>query len=70
MSTVGGVRGPALGREWHIGKGVIGLLLSSSLAGMAIGAIALSPLADKPGRRAVVLGDRQGDLVAYGRLQQ
>ncbi|HVR90601.1 MAG TPA: MFS transporter [Novosphingobium sp.] len=47
---------PAIAREWGIGKGVIGLLLSSSLVGMAIGAIALSPLADKLGRRAVVLG--------------
>lgn len=47
---------PALAREWGIEKGVIGLLLSSSLVGMAIGAIALSPLADKLGRKAVVLG--------------
>ncbi|MGY4398965.1 MFS family permease [Sphingomonas sp. UYAg733] len=47
---------PVLARDWHIGKDVIGLLLSSSLVGMAIGAIALSPLADKLGRRAVVLG--------------
>ena len=47
---------PALLKEWEIGKSVIGLLLSSSLVGMAIGAIALSPLADKVGRRPVVLG--------------
>lgn len=47
---------PVLTKEWHIGKEVIGLLLSSSLAGMAIGAIFLSPLADRYGRRAVVLG--------------
>jgi len=47
---------PALALDWKIGKDVIGLLLASSLAGMAIGAIALSPLADKLGRRIVVLG--------------
>lgn len=47
--------GPVLARDWHIGKDVLGLLLSSSLAGMAIGAVALSPLADKLGRRAMVL---------------
>jgi MFS family permease len=47
---------PALAKEWGIGKGVTGLLLSSSLVGMAIGAIALSPLADRLGRRTVVLG--------------
>ena len=47
---------PALAREWGIGKGVVGLLLSSSLIGMAIGALALAPLADKLGRRVTVLG--------------
>ena len=47
---------PALAHEWGIGKAVIGLLLSSSLVGMAIGALSLAPLADKLGRRAVVLG--------------
>jgi MFS family permease len=47
---------PVLGHAWGIGKGVIGLLLSSSLVGMAIGAIGLSPLADRLGRRSVVLG--------------
>ena len=47
---------PALAGEWHLSKGVVGLLLSSSLVGMALGAVALSPLADRIGRRAVVLG--------------
>jgi MFS family permease len=47
---------PVLGRDWHIGKDVIGMLLASSLVGMAVGAIALSPIADRLGRRAVVLG--------------
>ncbi|MEY2926535.1 MAG: hypothetical protein RL367_1012 [Pseudomonadota bacterium] len=47
---------PVVALEWAISKSVTGLLLSSSLVGMAIGAIALSPLADRFGRRAVVLG--------------
>lgn len=47
---------PALAREWHVAKDVIGVLLASSLAGMAIGAIALSPAADIFGRKKVVLG--------------
>ncbi len=46
---------PVLQRDWHLAKDVIGLLLSCSLGGMAVGAIALSPLADKLGRRFVVL---------------
>ena len=41
---------PALGRDWHIGKDAIGLLLASGLAGMAIGAFGLSPLGDVYGR--------------------
>lgn len=47
---------PVLAVDWGIGKTLTGLLLSSSLVGMAIGAVGLSPLADKYGRRAVVLG--------------
>lgn len=46
---------PVLSREWGLGKDVIGLLLASSLAGMALGAITLSPFADRLGRRALVL---------------
>ena len=47
---------PVLAREWKIGKDVVGLLLSSSLVGMALGAIVLAPLADRIGRKATVLG--------------
>jgi len=47
---------PVLATEWGIDKSITGILLSSSLVGMAIGAITLSPLADKLGRRTVVLG--------------
>ncbi|QBM75148.1 MFS transporter [Sphingomonas sp. AAP5] len=47
---------PALGRDWHIGKDAIGLLLASGLAGMAIGAFGLSPLGDVYGRKPVILG--------------
>ncbi|MEG3126118.1 MFS transporter [Sphingomonas sp. GB1N7] len=46
---------PALAREWHLTKDVVGVLLASSLAGMAIGAIALSPAADHFGRKKVIL---------------
>src|SRR5260370_351122 len=46
---------PSVAREWHLAKDVIGVLLASSLVGMAIGAIALSPLADIFGRKNIVL---------------
>ena len=47
---------PALGAAWHLEKGTLGLLLSSGLVGMALGAIVVTPLADRIGRRPVVLG--------------
>lgn len=47
---------PAVGRDWHIGKDAIGLLLASGLAGMAIGATVLSPAGDIYGRKPVILG--------------
>ncbi len=47
---------PAVGREWGLDKAVLGLLLSSGLIGMAFGSLVLSPLADRVGRRPVVLG--------------
>lgn len=46
---------PALSTAWGIDKGALGMLLSSGLIGMAIGALLLSPLADVFGRRPLVL---------------
>jgi MFS family permease len=46
---------PVLSHQWGLGKGVIGLLLSSGLVGMAIGSLALAPLADKIGRKPLLL---------------
>ncbi len=47
---------PVIGTEWHVSKDAIGLLLSSSLIGMAVGALGLAPTADVLGRRKVILG--------------
>ena len=46
---------PAITRDWAIGKGALGVVLSSGLAGMALGSFALAPLADVIGRRRAVL---------------
>lgn len=45
---------PAVSHAWHLNKAVLGLLLSTSLLGMAIGSIGLSPLADITGRKPAV----------------
>ncbi|MBN8831789.1 MAG: MFS transporter [Sphingomonadales bacterium] len=46
---------PVLAREWQLGPGELGELLSFSLGGMAIGALGVSPIADTKGRRPAIL---------------
>ncbi|UQS23904.1 MFS transporter [Amycolatopsis thermalba] len=43
-------------REWQLSSAALGLLLSAGLAGMAAGSLFLAPLADRFGRRALILG--------------
>ena len=45
---------PAISHAWGVGKAALGLVLSSGLFGMALGALVLSPLADLVGRRRLV----------------
>ncbi len=46
---------PVLGKAWGIDKAALGILLSSGLAGMALGSLGLAPFADKFGRKPVTL---------------
>ena len=46
---------PSVSAEWSLSGAQIGLLLSSGLFGMAAGSIFLAPLADKIGRRLLIL---------------
>ncbi len=48
--------GPAITREWSLSPSGVGVLLSGGLAGMALGALLLAPLADRIGRRRLSLG--------------
>lgn len=47
--------GPKIAKEWMLTPTELGLLFSAGLAGMMIGALLLSPLADWIGRRFLVL---------------
>ncbi|GHH30795.1 MFS transporter [Lentzea cavernae] len=47
--------GPAITREWGLSPSSVGVLLSGGLAGMAVGALFLAPLADRVGRRRITL---------------
>lgn len=46
---------PLLAEEWHLPPAALTIAVSASLAGMAIGAATLSPLADRWGRRPLQL---------------
>lgn len=47
--------GPLIAKQWHIAATELGLLFSAGLAGMTLGSLFLSPLADLFGRRKLVL---------------
>jgi len=46
---------PSLAAEWKLSATAIGALLSAGLVGMILGSLALGPLADRYGRRPLVL---------------
>jgi MFS family permease len=41
--------------EWDLSAAALGLLLSAGLVGMAVGSLCLAPLADRVGRRPMIL---------------
>lgn len=57
---------PGIAAEWGLGKAALGLVLSSSLVGMALGSLLLAPLADLAGRRKIVIASLS--LMAIGML--
>lgn len=46
---------PGIAREWGIDRGLLGIVLSMELAGMALGSMAIGGLADRLGRRPIIL---------------
>ena len=49
------IASPGIAAEWHIDRGVLGVVLSAELGGMAAGSLLLGVLADRMGRRPIVL---------------
>lgn len=47
--------GASVSAEFGLGPGGLGLLLSAGLVGMAVGSVAIAPLADRVGRRPVTI---------------
>lgn len=47
---------PVLSETWHVSPERLGVLFSASLAGMAVGCLLIAPLADRYGRRVLIIG--------------
>ncbi|MET0533191.1 MAG: MFS transporter [Steroidobacter sp.] len=47
--------GPGITREWGLGPGALGVVISTGLVGMTIGSLLIAPLADTRGRRPTIL---------------
>jgi MFS transporter, AAHS family, 4-hydroxybenzoate transporter len=46
---------PAIAREWGLGKAALGPVFSAGLFGLMIGALSLGPLADRIGRKRIII---------------
>ncbi len=46
---------PAISQAWHLPRGALGTTFSAGLFGVMLGALALAPLADRVGRRRVLV---------------
>jgi AAHS family 4-hydroxybenzoate transporter-like MFS transporter len=47
---------PAIIQDWHIGKAALGPVFGAGLLGMLLGSLLLTPVADRFGRRPVLIG--------------
>ncbi|MCP3721122.1 MFS transporter [Paraburkholderia sp. CNPSo 3281] len=51
-----GLIAPTLAQDWHVPRTSLGPVLSATLVGIGVGALLVSPIADRIGRRSVLIG--------------
>jgi AAHS family 4-hydroxybenzoate transporter-like MFS transporter len=51
-----GLIAPTLAQDWHVSRVSLGPVMSASLIGIGVGALLVSPIADRVGRRSVLIG--------------
>ena len=49
------VAGPSVTADWHLSHAALGYVMAANLVGMGLGALTIAPLADRIGRRRLVL---------------
>src|SRR6202165_2150726 len=54
-TTAIGFVAPSLAKEWSLTKGALGPVFSAGLFGLMIGALTLGPLADRIGRKRIII---------------
>lgn len=47
--------GPGISREWGLGPGALGIVISTGLLGMGLGSLLVAPVADVIGRRPMIM---------------